>query len=347
MKKVTEPEATRRLNPTVQGCLLVTAFLYAAAVLNVIVPRLGYSVQGVAHFAVLTALTALAVTAYLQCVFCDPGRVPPGWQPDAEQQAAAVLQVKRRGGGLRYCKKCAAYKPPRAHHCRRCGCCILRMDHHCTWTNNCIGHGNYRAFLLMCLHLAAACLHALGLLLSMDARLVQIALGWDEASLLAAAAGGRGSGGSGSSGGGDADSAHLGAAQGEAAGLPSLATKTGWRGPLWLHATAQVLGTALGLPVAVGLLVLLIWNLYLAARNQTTIEYHEGVVARHMAPRPGSAGSGGHPFDLGVHDNAAAVCGDSAACWLLPGRAAAQGDGLTFPSRWDAARPAGPGVAGT
>lgn len=44
-------------------------------------PRLGYSVQGVAHFSVLTALTALATATYLQCVFCDPGELPPACAP--------------------------------------------------------------------------------------------------------------------------------------------------------------------------------------------------------------------------------------------------------------------------
>lgn len=33
--------------------------------------------------------------------------------------------------GMRWCAKCAALKPPRAHHCSMCGICVLRMDHHC------------------------------------------------------------------------------------------------------------------------------------------------------------------------------------------------------------------------
>jgi palmitoyltransferase len=45
------------------------------------------------------------------------------------------------------------------------------------WVNNCIGHGNYRAFALMTFYLTAACLHALLLLLSMDAHLVQASPG--------------------------------------------------------------------------------------------------------------------------------------------------------------------------
>jgi ribosomal protein L40E len=53
-------------------------------------------------------------------------RVPPGWQPDAEQQAA-VQEVKKSDGSARYCKKCNEHKPPRSHHCRVCERCVLRM----------------------------------------------------------------------------------------------------------------------------------------------------------------------------------------------------------------------------
>lgn len=82
----------------------------------------------------------------------------------------------------------------------------------------------------------------------------QLALGWDEGSQLLAASGAAAAASGGSSG----------------------TDRIGWRDPFWLHALAQVAATALGLPIAVGLVVLLIWNAYLCLRNMTTIEYHEG-----------------------------------------------------------------------
>jgi palmitoyltransferase len=48
----------------------------------------------------------------------------------------------------KYCEKCECIKPPRAHHCRIVDSCILDMDHYCPWMNNCVGHYNYRYFLL-------------------------------------------------------------------------------------------------------------------------------------------------------------------------------------------------------
>lgn len=55
-----------------------------------------------------------------------------------------------------------------------------------------------------------------------------------------------------------------------------------------------------------------------------------GVVAQYLT---GGGKPQGHLFDLGVHDNLHAVCGDNLLCWLLPGRAAAEGDGVSFPTR--------------
>ena len=55
----------------------------------------------------------------------------------------------------------------------------------------------------------------------------------------------------------------------------------------WLPQTVCL---ALTLPLAIGLAMLLGWNLYLALSNKTTIEFHEGVTAsiqaRRSCPRP-------------------------------------------------------------
>ncbi|KAI0446478.1 zf-DHHC-domain-containing protein [Xylaria telfairii] len=51
----------------------------------------------------------------------------------------AVDDGIRAAARRRWCRKCAAPKPPRAHHCKSCGHCIPRMDHHCPWTGNCVG----------------------------------------------------------------------------------------------------------------------------------------------------------------------------------------------------------------
>ena len=57
----------------------------------------------------------------------------------------------------RYCKKCVAVRPPRAHHCSLCGRCVLRMDHHCPWVGNCVGLYNHKFFLMFLLHAMIGC----------------------------------------------------------------------------------------------------------------------------------------------------------------------------------------------
>ncbi|KAK5630510.1 hypothetical protein RRF57_006225 [Xylaria bambusicola] len=47
----------------------------------------------------------------------------------------------------RWCRKCAAPKPPRAHHCKTCGRCIPKMDHHCPWTGNCVSLQTFPHFM--------------------------------------------------------------------------------------------------------------------------------------------------------------------------------------------------------
>lgn len=68
---------------------------------------------------------------YARSCFVDPGTIT---------LHSAVHQTK-------YCKKCEAPKPPRAHHCKSCGKCIPKMDHHCPWTNNCVSHYTFPHFI--------------------------------------------------------------------------------------------------------------------------------------------------------------------------------------------------------
>ena len=61
--------------------------------------------------------------------------------------------------------------------------------------------------------------------------------------------------------------------------LSSLGINSVWAQDCALWLAVQTVCMALTLPLTVGLLMLLGWNLYLALVNRTTIEYHEGVTA--------------------------------------------------------------------
>lgn len=105
----------------------------------------------------------------------DPG--PKGWvdktvraADDSGDEAIDIASLILKGR-LRWCKKCDAAKPPRAHHCRKCGRyfhilafpnkhsandywnrCIPKMDHHCPWTTNCVSHTTFPHFLRFVLY---------------------------------------------------------------------------------------------------------------------------------------------------------------------------------------------------
>ncbi len=134
----------------VPGVSLLVAFLaYSSQVLfRYIEPHALDGRQAV----IFNVLVACIWICYLRACFTDPGQLPAHLHKlDAAPQEEAVR---------RWCKKCEAPKPPRAHHCKQCGryssgesacwfrpladqllCrCIPRMDHHCPWTINCVSH---------------------------------------------------------------------------------------------------------------------------------------------------------------------------------------------------------------
>jgi palmitoyltransferase len=67
---------------------------------------------------------------YLRCVFISPG-YPSAETPMPEEDPDD--RYSRSDHIWRWCSRCQAPKPPRAHHCSVCRRCVLKMDHHCPW----------------------------------------------------------------------------------------------------------------------------------------------------------------------------------------------------------------------
>lgn len=298
----------RSCNVTVCAVLFVFVYLYCVVVACVILPWLSWSVPGVANLLALTGSTGIALFCYVSCLLQDPGRVPHGWSPDAEQ--AVVREVKKKGGAPRYCNKCACYKPPRAHHCRVCERCVLRMDHHCVFVNNCIGHANYRNFFLLLIYASAALTQAAALLLSHCVHIVQ-----------------------------SSKSSRV-----VRVGLSGIAHvhEASSNRHLMLHLGLQTAAMAIALPASIAVTMLLVWHLQMVAANKTTIEHAEGVTAQIKASAAyGSSDAGDaaaqrrHPYDLGLCGNLHSILGDPAS-WCLPACRGTEG-GLSFPTVFDSA----------
>ena len=110
--------------------------------------------------------------SYTTAVFTDPGSPTssfvtrsgyshlPTHEPTPNPDLPSFT-VKSTGGS-RFCKKCQARKPDRAHHCSSCRRCVLKMDHHCPWLATCVGHKNYKPFILFCTYTTLFCLLCFG-----------------------------------------------------------------------------------------------------------------------------------------------------------------------------------------
>ncbi|KAI0122919.1 DHHC zinc finger domain-containing protein [Xylariales sp. AK1849] len=101
--------------------------------------------------------------SYTTAVLTSPGSTTntDGYStlPTTAPPSATSFTVKSNGE-LRFCKKCQARKPDRAHHCSTCGRCVLKMDHHCPWLATCIGLRNHKAFLLFLIYTTLFCFYA-------------------------------------------------------------------------------------------------------------------------------------------------------------------------------------------
>ncbi|OSD07323.1 zf-DHHC-domain-containing protein [Trametes coccinea BRFM310] len=128
--------------------------------------------RGLLHMAIVYLLTFLAFSSLIVVLARDPGPVvgdkahgeESGERADGEEESflealLAPPEGEEAHGPGKWCKKCNAPKPERAHHCGSCGRCVLRMDHHCMWLGGrCIGHRTHASFVhfLFCITALAA-----------------------------------------------------------------------------------------------------------------------------------------------------------------------------------------------
>ncbi len=280
--------------------------IWACTVRGALLPRLGFegfsggrglTAAGALHLALFSASTLAGFVYFLATCLRDPGGVPAGWEPPADG-AGGMLQVKANGWEMRHCQKppCnGRSKPPRTHHCRVCRRCVLRMDHHCVWVANCVGHRNYKSFVLFLLFTGLSLSHAFALWVLRGYHCLTTPAQPRSQDPAAAAA----------------------VTEGE-----DLSEVLG-------GAVLHVAGVTLFVLVLAGLAAsvssLFLFHLHLTAQNLTTLESMKGL--RH-------AGNGGAPrvdniYDLGLAANVAQVFGDSPTEWLLW---TPVGDGLTFPT---------------
>lgn len=63
----------------------------------------------------------LIFVTYTKSVFVDPGTIPKSYGKENEKEHGSSSE--KRGDGMKrtkWCRKCDAAKPPRAHHCKEC-----------------------------------------------------------------------------------------------------------------------------------------------------------------------------------------------------------------------------------
>ena len=105
------------------------------------------------------ALYIMLNLCYTTAIFTNPGSTTKthGDYSALEAPPEATSFTVKSNGEVRFCKKCQARKPDRAHHCSTCRRCVLKMDHHCPWLANCIGLRNYKPFVLFLVYTTLFC----------------------------------------------------------------------------------------------------------------------------------------------------------------------------------------------
>lgn len=131
----------------------------------VLLPWGAQSPVGAANVVLFEGIVVLVVFTHIRAMVTPPGS--PAL--DSANPEAALPDQERPGWWTyprrRYCKKCRAMKPPRAHHCSVAGRCVMKMDHYCPWVNNTVGQNNMKYFLLFLIYVFVGCSYAATMML--------------------------------------------------------------------------------------------------------------------------------------------------------------------------------------
>jgi len=157
----------------------IVSWSYYAYVAELCIKRVESDVAKVLFLIGYHITITMFLASYWRTVWTRPGDIPKRFQLTADELNSLqgnenvnnrVLEeivtdkdipvaMRTIQGGVRYCHKCAAIKPDRAHHCSVCGRCVLKMDHHCPWVNNCVAFNNYKFFILFLMYGLIYCLY--------------------------------------------------------------------------------------------------------------------------------------------------------------------------------------------
>jgi len=157
------------------GTITWTLHIFAWSTITklVIIPWFGVNdITGQVIEFFYTLITFMALLSHAKAMFTNPGAVPQ----DAEPPPQDLMQYEEQGGWRkkRWCNRCKAFKPMRAHHDSVTGRCIVKLDHYCPWVNNAVGIFNHKFFLLFVLYTCIQCVFSITLLLFVFAQCASV-----------------------------------------------------------------------------------------------------------------------------------------------------------------------------
>ena len=97
---------------------------------HVLLPWGGLGWVRYVHAALFQAVIALILAAYFRAAGTNPGTAAKNTATPEDAVIPDTDPDRLFKPARRFCIKCSAFKPPRAHHCSICGACVMRMDHH-------------------------------------------------------------------------------------------------------------------------------------------------------------------------------------------------------------------------